>query len=374
MADRRAFLRQSARATAALAVGWSPDTSQKLQEVLATGPVASAEATAADEGFWRKVRNAFNLEPGLVNLRHVYSPSPRVVIEALEREIERVNGAPSHLAGWPENGQEPRREALRRRAATLLGCDAEELALMRSATEALQTVQLGLDLRAGDEVLTTNEDYFSMSETWQQRVRRDRIICREVSLLGPYPSSEEIVARFERAVTPRTRVILFQHLSWLTGHILPVREVCLIARSRGIRTIVDGAHGLGHIPVDVRQLGCDYYGSSGHKWLMGPLGTGFLYVRRELIPELWPLMPSFEQMGRDIRKFEWVGGQSLAGQVAMADALTFQERLGVDRKAARLRYLKRRWAERLARHSRVRLFTDLNPTRSCGIGSFSVEG
>jgi len=190
MADRRAFLRQSARATAALAVGWSPDTSQKLQEVLATGPVASAEATAADEGFWRKVRNAFNLEPGLVNLRHVYSPSPRVVIEALEREIERVNGAPSHLAGWPENGQEPRREALRRRAATLLGCDAEELALMRSATEALQTVQLGLDLRAGDEVLTTNEDYFSMSETWQQRVRRDRIICREVSLLGPYPSSE----------------------------------------------------------------------------------------------------------------------------------------------------------------------------------------
>jgi len=153
-----------------------------------------------------------------------------------------------------------------------------------------------------------------------------------------------------------------------------VREVCLIARSRGIRTIVDGAHGLGHIPVDVRQLGCDYYGSSGHKWLMGPLGTGFLYVRRELIPELWPLMPSFEQMGRDIRKFEWVGGQSLAGQVAMADALTFQERLGVDRKAARLRYLKRRWAERLARHSRVRLFTDLNPTRSCGIGSFSIEG
>ena len=210
MNDRRAFLRQSACATAALAVGWSPERSQKLEEVLAAAPIANAEATAADEGFWRKVRQAFNLEPGLINLRHGYCPSPRVVIQALEREIERVNTAPLHHGQWPEQGQEQRREAVRRRAAALIGCDAEELALMRSATEALQTVQLGLDLRAGDEVLTTNEDYWSMWNACGQRVKRRRYLSRSVAV-GAVSLVRGDRRSLRAGVAPRTRVILARH-------------------------------------------------------------------------------------------------------------------------------------------------------------------
>lgn len=374
MHDRRAFLCESAVATTALAVGWRPRWAERLDDVLGAGPPGTTETTAEDEAFWRRVRRAFALEPALINLNHGYSPSPGTVLAALEREIERTNRAPLYWGRWPESGRESRREDVRRRVAALLGCEVEELALTRSATEALQIVQLGLDLGPGDGVLSTSEDYWAMWNTWQQRVRREGIVYSELPLFTPYPAPEEIVARFERAITPRTKVLLFSQLTWLTGHILPVREICRMARSKGVRTIVDGAHALGHIPVRVRELECDYYGASGHKWLMGPLGTGFLYVRRELIRDLWPLTPSWEDVRDDVRKFEWVGGQSPAAQIAIADALTFHERLGTERKAARLHYLKRRWAERLGRHSRVRIFTDLAADRSCGLGSFSVDG
>ncbi|MGH7427677.1 MAG: aminotransferase class V-fold PLP-dependent enzyme, partial [Candidatus Methylomirabilaceae bacterium] len=242
------------------------------------------------------------------------------------------------------------------------------------ATEALQIVQLGLDLRPGDEVISTSEDYWAMWNTWQQRVRRDGITYSEIKFSPPYPAPEEIVARFENAITSRTKILLFCHITWLTGHILPVRDICVMARSKGVRTIVDGAHAVSHIPFRVRDLECDYYGASGHKWLQAPLGTGFLYVRREHIGDLWPLTPAWEKVRTDIRKFEWVGSRAPAGHNAIADALDFQERLGVERKAARLHYLTRRWAERLGPHASVRIFTDLNPARSCGIGALAVEG
>lgn len=374
MHDRRAFVRQTVAATTALATGWHPRWAERLDDALAAAAQVDAQATVEDEAFWRRVRRAFVLELGLINLNHGYSPSPSAVLEALKREIERTNRAPLYWGRWPESAREPRREDVRRRVAALLGCDAEELALTRSATEALQIVQLGLDLEPGDEVLSTSEDYWAMWSTWQQRVRREGVVYKEVPLVAPYPPPEEIVARLERGITPRTKVLLFSHLTWLTGHILPVRDICRMARSKGVRTIVDGAHALGHIDVQVRELECDYYGASGHKWLMGPLGTGCLYVRRELIRGLWPLTPSWEEVRTDIRKFEWVGGQSPAAQIAIADALTFHERLGTERKGARLHYLKRRWAQRLGGHPRIRISTDLAAGRSCGLGSFSVDG
>jgi isopenicillin-N epimerase len=350
--------------------GWAERLDDAFQGASATTPQAVAE----DEVFWEKVRQSFTLEPGLINLNHGYSPAPMGVVEAWVRESEHTNRAPLYWGRWPESATDPRREDVRRRAASLLGCTVEELALTRSTTEALQIVQLGLNLHRGDEVLSTSEDYWAMWNTWQQRVHRDAITYSEITLTAPYPSDEEIVDRFERVITPHTRVILFSHLTYLTGHIMPVREICKMARARGVRTIIDGAHAVAHIPVDLHTLGCDYYGTSGHKWLMAPLGTGFLYVRHELISELWPLTPAWDKIRDDIKKFEWVGGQSLAPHLAMAEALTFNERLGVERKAARLQYLKRRWAEHIVRNPRVRIFTDLSRARSCGLGSFTIDG
>lgn len=378
MSDRRTFLGVGVGAAAAAVLAGLPGDRglprmARLSEATAADESIDPETFAGDEAFWHGVRRAFALEPRLVNLNHGYSPNPESVLDALDRAVRRISRAPLSFGHWPEEGPEPARESVRRRAAVLLGCNAEELALTRSATEALQIVQLGLTLRPGDEVLSTSEDYWAMWNTWQQRVQRDGVIHAEVRLGAPHPPVGEVVERITKAITSKTKILLIPHVTWLTGHVLPVAEICRAARERGVLTIVDGAHGPGHMPVDVRALGCDFYGASGHKWLMGPLGTGFLYVRRELIRDVWPLTPAWGPR-EDIRKFEWVGGQSTAPVLALSDALTFHERLGVTRKAARFRFLRRRWTDRLGAQPRVRLLTSGDAGRACGIGSFAIDG
>src|SRR5207244_4158162 len=198
------------------------------------------------------------------------------------------NQAPIHYM-W--NMLEPNVETVRRNLAAEAGCDAEELAITRNASEALQIAQLGLDLQPGDEVITTNQDYGRMLDTWEQRVRRDRITLTKISFPVPTKNLSELTSRFEKAITPKTRVIHLCHVTNLTGQLFPVREIARMARGRAIQTIVDGAHAFAHFPFKLRDLECDYYGTSLHKWLLAPVGTGFLYVRRENIEKLWPLTP-----------------------------------------------------------------------------------
>src|SRR6185503_14647746 len=224
------------------------------------------------------------------------------------------------------------------------GCDPEELAVTRNASEALQIAQLGIDLKAGDEVLTTNQDYGRMLDTWQQRVRRDGIVLKQISFPVPPPEQADLFRRFEQAVTPRTKVIHVCHITNLTGQIFPIRDICRMARARGIKTIVDGAHAFAHFPFTLADLECDYYGTSLHKWLLAPVGTGFLYVRRPLIKDHWPLTPANESRAADIRKFEEIGTHPAAMHNAIAEALEFHHSIGGERKAARLRYLRNRWA------------------------------
>src|SRR5437667_7397723 len=260
---------------------------------------------AADETYWREIQQAFTLDRTLINLNNGYTcPSPRVVHEALKRYLDISNQAPIHYM-W--NLLEPNIESVRRNLAAEAGCDTDELAITRNASEALQICQLGIDLTRGDEVVTTNQDYGRMLDTWDQRVRRDGIKVTKISFPVPTMNLSDLTARLERAITPRTRIIHICHITNLTGQLFPVRDIARMARAHGIQTIVDGAHAFAHFPFKMSDLECDYYGCSLHKWLLAPVGTGFLYVRRDNIAKLWPLTPAAASKADNIRKFEEVG-------------------------------------------------------------------
>jgi selenocysteine lyase/cysteine desulfurase len=331
-----------------------------------------AAVVASDEDFWAQIQQAFTVDRSLVNLNNGgVSPSPKVVQDAMRRYLEFSNQAPVHTM-W--RVLEPQVEAVRQRLARAFACDTEEMAITRNASEALETVQLGLPLKSGDEILTTDQDYPRMNTTWDQRRRRDGITVKMVSFPTPPPTMQYLVDLFAAAITPRTKVIHFCHITNLSGQIFPVRDICRLARERGIATIVDGAHAFAHFPFTCGELECDYYGTSLHKWLLAPHGTGFLYSKRENIEKVWPLMAAPESMNADIRKFEEIGTHPAANHNAIAEALTFHQGIGAERKATRLRHLRDRWMKRLAGQPRVRLHTSFDPAMSCGLANVGIDG
>jgi isopenicillin-N epimerase len=369
MITRRRFLGRASvgvGAVAALADDWTAIVAA------ATPSRGGAAEVGSDEDYWREIQQAFTLDRTMINLNNGgVSPSPRVVHEAYKRYLDISNQAPSYYM-WQV--VEPNIEAVRRQLAGEFGCDPEELAITRNASEALQAAQLGIDLKPGDEVVTTNQDYPRMLDTWEQRARRDGIVLRKISFPVPPPSQRDLADRLIGALSPRTRVLHFCHITNLTGQIFPVREICRAARDRGIRTIVDGAHAFAHFPFRAADLECDVYGTSLHKWLLAPVGTGFLYVRRSLVKTIWPLTPAHERLGDDIRKFEEIGTHPAAAHNAIAEALQFHQAIGAERKAARLRFLKDRWARRLESRPGARVLTSFDPAQSCAIGNLSITG
>ncbi|MGD2120416.1 MAG: aminotransferase class V-fold PLP-dependent enzyme, partial [Gemmatimonadota bacterium] len=244
----------------------------------------------------------------------------------------------------------------------------------RNASEGLQILQFGFDLQRGDEVLTTTQDYPRMITTFRQRERREGVVMKQIEVPVPSENPAEVVRLFDQAITDRTRMILICHTINLTGQIFPVRELSELGRSRGIPVIVDGAHGLAHFDFKLSDLGCDYYATSLHKWLFAPHGTGLLYVKRDKIPDLWPLMAAPAGMDDNIRKYEEIGTHPAANYLAIGEALTFHQGLGGLRKEARLRYLRDYWANALLERDRFVLHTSQRPEFSCGIGTVQLEG
>ena len=369
--DRRLFLRQAGAAGAFAAVF----ASDGLSRVLAAGVAAgsrSPETLAEDEGYWREIQSAFTLDRTILNLNNGgVCPSPRVVHEALKRYLDISNQAPVYHM-WQV--LEPNIESVRRALAKEAGCDPEELAITRNASESLQIAELGLDLQRGDEVLTTNQDYGRMLDTWDQRARREGITVNKISFPVPPESQDDLVERFKRAITPRTKVLHVSHITNLTGHIFPVRAICDMARARGIITIVDGAHAFAHFPFALRDLNCDYYGTSLHKWLLAPIGTGFLYVRRDRIKQTWPMQPAAASRAEDIRKFEEIGTHPAANHNAIAEALVFHQGIGIDRRLARMVYLRNRWMDQVRDNPRVRIYTSPRPGEAGAIGTAQIVG
>ena len=330
------------------------------------------DAIAQNEDFWFEVARAFTVDRSLMNLNNGgVSPSPRFVQEAMKRHLDFSNTAPSY-ALWKI--LEPQREPVRQRFARTFGCDTEEVAFTRNASESLQICQFGMDLSPGDEVLTTTQDYPRMLNTFKQRERREGIVLKTFSVPVPSENPNEIVSLFEQNITSKTRLILVCHMINLTGQILPVKQIVAMARRKGVPVIVDGAHALAHFDFRLDDLECDYYGVSLHKWLFAPHGTGLLYVRKEKISGLWPLMAADEDQVDDIRKFEEIGTHPAANYLAIGEALTFHQGIGAKRKQARLIYLRDYWAKRLLRHDRVRLHTSLKPGFACGIANVQLDG
>lgn len=374
MPSRRQFLNTFARGSLAGTAALASFRSESFARVLAASAAVDGrlpEDVARDEDYWREIQSAFTLDRTIINLNNGgVCPSPRVVLEAQKRYMDVQNQSPVYHM-WQI--LEPGIETVRRQMAAEFGCDPEEMAITRNASEALQIAQLGIDLQPGDEVLTTDQDYPRMLNTWEQRVRRDGIKLVKTSFPVPPPSLTYLAEMFEKSVTPRTKVILMCHITNLTGQIFPVRDICRMARARNILTIVDGAHAFAHFPFKVTDLECDYYGCSLHKWLTAPIGTGFLYVKRDLIAKTWPMQPANASQDDNIRKFEEIGTHPASTHNPICEALAFMHGIGLERKAARLRYLRDRWALRVAKVPGVRIHTSLDPVMSCGLANVGLD-
>jgi selenocysteine lyase/cysteine desulfurase len=373
---RRALFTGAASAAGAAGLAlpvFRMDAIAKVREAARSAAGAPSDAVAADETYWSHIQRAFDVDRTIVNLNNGgCSPAPAHVLDAMIQDLKFSNEIPVYHM-WTI--LEPRIESVRRELAREFGCDPEEMAITRNASESLETLIFGLDLQPGDEVIVTNQNYGRMLTSWDQRARRHRIVVKQISFPVPPPSAADVVRRFREAITPRTRVIEITHITNLTGQILPVREVVRMARERGVEVFVDGAHAFAHFPFRRDDLECDYYGTSLHKWLLAPIGTGFLYVRKDKQKNIWPLMAAPEKMNEDVRKYEEIGTHPAANHNAIAAALAFHREIGAARKAARLRWLRDRWAKRLlAADSRVKVLTPLNSTESCGIALIHVDG
>lgn len=372
--DRRRFLRSAGKGLGLMALS-STAVASLFENIKAAGKAIdhlSPLEAAMNEDYWANIQQAFSVTRGIINLNNGgVSPSPRIVTEAFVRYTWQQEDATAYTM-WQI--LEPQSETIRTGLAEMFGCDAEEIAITRNASESLEILLMGLDLRSGDEVLTTTQDYPRMITTLRQRELREGLKLNLIKIPLAPKNVDDIASAFERAITPRTKLILVSHQINLTGQIVPVRKVCEMARSKGIETIVDGAHSFAQFDFKRDDLGCDYYGTSLHKWLYAPKGTGLLYVKKDKIAKVWALMASEDKNRSDIRKFEEIGTHSAAMRLAIGEAILFHNAIGGKRKEERLRYLSRYWMNRLKDVPGVGFNTSFDPTQYCAIANFKIDG
>ena len=372
MNNRRSFMKKSA------ALGMGAFGIDSLFNELHAADFRNAEKFWKDESetnddYWTTIQDAYTASKSEIIILNNggVSPSPIVVQQALEKYNKQAAQGPSYYM-WRimDKGREP----LRQRLATLGGCDPEEVAINRNATEALNTVIFGLPLQKGDEVIGTKFDYPNMMNAWRQRQLRDGIVYKQLSFEFPIENDEQIVKAYEDAITPQTKIIHITHIINWIGQIMPVKKISQMAHKKGIEVIVDGAHSFGLLDFKIPDLECDYFGTSLHKFLSAPVGSGMMWIKKDKIAKIWPLVCNHEPTSADIRKFETLGTRSFCIEQAIGEAINFQEGIGTKRKQERIHYLKKYWAERAKEIPGVKIHTSLKPEYSCAIAGVSVEG
>ncbi len=328
---------------------------------------------AGEEDYWSAIQHAYTASSApVINLNNGgVSPSPLVVQQAVERYNQLSNQGPSYYM-WRilDQGREPLREKL----AILAGADPEEIAVNRNATEALNTVIFGLDLNRGDEVIGCHFDYPNMMQAWRQRAEREGIVYKQLSFEFPIEDEELIVQAYREAITPKTKIIHVTHVINWVGQIMPVKKICRMAHERGIEVIVDGAHSFGLLDFNIPDLEGDYFGTSLHKYLSAPIGSGMLWVKKEKISKIWPLLCNGEPRSGNIRKFETLGTRSFPIEQGIGEAVNFHNGIGSKRKEERVRYLKNYWAKKASEIPGVSIHTSLKSAYSCAIAGVSIQG
>lgn len=372
--NRRTFLNSVGKSAGLMALS-SATVGSLFREVLAAGRSVdhlSPIAAAVDEDYWATIQQAFSVTRSIINLNNGgVSPSPRMVTEAFVRYTWQQEEATAYTM-W--RILEPQSETVRTGLAEMFGCSSEEIAITRNASESLEILLLGLDLQRGDEVLANTQDYPRMLTTLRQRELREGLKLNLIKIPIAPANTDDIVALYEKAITPKTKVILLSHTINITGQIMPVRQICEMARKRGIETIVDGAHAFAQMDFKRDDIQCDYYGTSLHKWTYAPKGTGLLYVKKDKIAKVWALMAAEDKNKNDIRKFEEIGTHSAAMRLAIGEAVLFHNAIGSKRKEERLRFLARYWMNNLKAIPKVGFNTSFDPKQSCAIGNFKIDG
>jgi len=362
MADRRSFIRQTATMLGGLALHPSLNAAM---------PHLPLDPSLSGEDFWLQIRQAYAASPNIVNLNNGgVCPAPRATMEALDHYNRMCNEAPSYYM-WRILDED--REPLRTNLALLAGADKEEIAINRNATEALNSVIFGLKLKTGDEVVLSKYDYPNMINAWKQRELRDGIKLVWVDLQLPSENNETLVNAYVSQFTPRTKVVHITHLINWCGQILPARSIADRAHEQGIEVLVDAAHSFALLDYKMSDLGADYAGTSLHKWLCGPFGSGMLYIKKDKIDNVWPLLSSDKPESDNIRKFESLGTRSFPIEMAIGYSLDLHNYIGTQRKQERLHYLKNYWMEKVADLPGIHFFTSMNPQFGCAIGSFGFD-
>jgi selenocysteine lyase/cysteine desulfurase len=371
--QRRTFLSQMVAAGAAplIPTYLLPDLDMSWISGYKKSTSASSSLTF-DEQFWYQIKTMYSVSPGLLNLNNGgVSPQPIIVQEARERYDKMSNEAPSYYM-WRilDQGREP----LRQRLADMAGVSNEEVSICRNASEALETIIFGLRLQKGDAVVLSKLDYPNMMNAWKQRELRDGIVLKWVELDLPKMTDNEIVNAFEEQMTPDVKVVHVTHMINWNGHILPVRKIADKAHEHAAQVLVDGAHTFAHIQFTIPDLGADYFGTSLHKWLCAPFGSGMLYVKKEHIAALYPLLAHSEPESGDIRKFESLGTRSFPIEQAIGQAIDFQNSIGGQLKQERLQFLKQYWTEAVKDNDRIKIKSDTHPSRSCALCLVEIDG
>jgi selenocysteine lyase/cysteine desulfurase len=372
--DRRHFLMATAGSISALDLLAKVDTpfALSLEKKLSKIANLSVAAAAENEDFWGWVRESYTVSANLINLNNGgVSPQPKVVQDAHIRNYQLSNEAPSYYMWRILDNQ---REGLRNKLADLAGTLPEELAINRNATEGLNSIIFGLNLKEGDEVVLSTFDYPNMKNAWLQREKRDKIKLVWIKIPQPSENDKDIIKLYEAAITPKTKIVHITHLINWTGNIVPVRAIADMAHSKGCEVIVDGAHSFALLDFKIPDTGADYFATSLHKWLGAPFGSGLMYIRKEKIKNIWALLSAVDPDGSDIKKFENLGTRSFASEMAIGTAIDFHNVIGAARKEARMRYLKDYWTSKIVNLPKIKIATSLKPQYSCAIANVGFEG
>jgi selenocysteine lyase/cysteine desulfurase len=364
--DKRTFIKNSGLLS--LGAMLSMENFADLMSSVSKVPAADL---AAEEDFWLTIRKGYRLNPDMINFENgYYNFLPEQTLEKLISHIRDVNYQASY---YMRTVQFEKKAAMAAKLAALAAAPADEVVLTRNTTESLDTIIAGFDWKQGDEALMAEQDYPAMLSMFKQVAKRHGVVNKIVSVPNNPSSDEEIVNLYANAITPGTRLLMICHMINLTGQILPVRKICDMAHTKGVQVMVDGAHAFGHFKFAIPDLGCDYYGSSLHKWLSVPLGSGLLWVKKENISKIWPLIAPYDMNPDDIRRLNHIGTHPVYTDLTVEDAIDYYNMLGAERKEARLRYIQNYWTDKVRNMPHVILNTPEDKSRSCAIANVGVK-